>query len=130
MPIAAATDSFYVALQHGLYAVQISDSTGSCHSISNGVTVGVNELSNKAGISIYPNPFDESITITTPKGFLNPLGVEPMEIIIYDIASRKLMEEKFIGSLSLNTRPLSQGVYLYELRDRSGVIERGKLVKE
>jgi len=121
--IAGATDSFYVEHQSGTYSVQISDVTGGCHALSNGVTVGLIELSGSGGITIYPNPFDNQVTIVAKSR-------EPLEIVIYDIASKKIMEQKFTTSLSLNTRVLAKGVYLYEVKKENGVIERGKIVKD
>src|SRR6185369_15602951 len=61
-PIGGATDSFYVALQGGIYAVLIYDSIG-CSRQSIGVSVSVNEISEQAGIRIFPNPADNQITI-------------------------------------------------------------------
>ena len=53
-----------------------------------------------------------------------------VEIILYDIASRKLLQQKFNNSVSLDTEQLSKGIYLYELRNKNGVIKKGKVVKE
>jgi PKD repeat protein len=121
--IAGATDSFYVEHQSGTYSVQISDVTGGCHALSSGVAVGIIELSGGGGISIFPNPFDDLLTIQAKSS-------DPFEIVIYDIASQKIIQQKFTGSLSLNLRLLAKGVYIYEVKNGNGVIERGKIVKD
>jgi len=122
-PIAGATDSFYVAHQAGTYAIQITDVTGGCNSISNGVTLGVISLTDESGISFFPNPFHDKLTVVMK-------GNEQCEITLFDITSRELLHQRFKNSVSLNTEPLVQGVYLYEVRNKSGVIGNGLVVKD
>jgi hypothetical protein len=52
------------------------------------------------------------------------------EIIIYDIASGKLLQQTFINSVSINTSAFSKGIYFYEIRNKEGVVKKGKVVKE
>jgi hypothetical protein len=40
------------------------------------------------------------------------------------------LQQTFTNSISLNTESFSKGVYLYEVRNKNGVIKNGKLVKE
>jgi len=105
-PIAGATDSFYVEHQSGTYAVQITDSTGGCNSISNGVTVGVFEISRDGEIGIYPNPAEDELMINHPL-FMNGI------ISIYNVLGEKMMEEKFStrGRTALNIKEFASGVY-------------------
>jgi len=72
--------------------------------------------------SIFPNPTTNLLTITTT-------STKPSQIILYDIASRQLMQQKFIGSATLNIEGLAKGVYLYQVKDEKG-IKQGKVVKE
>jgi len=74
-------------------------------------------------ITVSPNPATNLLTITTTT-------TQPSEIILYDIASRQLMQEKFSGTATLNIEGLAKGVYLYEVRDEKGVVKQGKVVKE
>ena len=55
---------------------------------------------------------------------------EPSEIILYDLASRKLLQQKFINSVSLNTQELETGIYIYEVRNKDGLYKKGKVVKD
>ncbi|MEP7168848.1 MAG: T9SS type A sorting domain-containing protein [Bacteroidota bacterium] len=71
----------------------------------------------------YPNPVTNELNIKT---FDNGLS----EIIIYDIASRKLFQNIFSKSVSLNTEQLSKGIYFYEIKKKNGLIQKGKVVKE
>jgi len=83
----------------------------------------INDLSQNAIATVFPNPATNLLTITTTTS-------QPSEIILYDIASRKLMQQKFSGSAILNIENLAKGVYLYEVRDEKGVVKQGKVVKE
>jgi len=105
-PIAGATDSFYVEHQSGTYAVQITDSTGGCTSISNGVTVSVSELSGNGRISIYPNPVENELVI-------NHSLIMNGTISIYNVLGEKMLEEKISirGRTTLNLKQLASGVY-------------------
>jgi hypothetical protein len=79
------------------------------------------------GVAIAPNPFSNEINISCAAN-------EPSEIILYDITSRKLLQQTFTKSTSINTSQLSKGIYIYEVKNpdsyRGGMIENGKLVKE
>jgi len=87
------------------------------------------EISKDKVIVLYPNPFNDKLTIVAKS---SP-EYSGLEIIIYDIASKKLIQQKFASTLSLNTSLLAEGVYIYEIKNNTGlsggVIERGKIVK-
>jgi len=120
-PINGAAGSFYVATQPGTYAVMITNS--GCSVLSASVLASVDELNAVAGISIYPNPFDKLLTVAVK-------GNEECEIILFDVTSRELLHRSFVNSATINTEPFAKGVYLYELRNKNGVIGNGKVVKE
>jgi len=84
---------------------------------------GINDLPQNTIATIFPNPATNLLTITTT-------STQPSTIILFDIASRKLMEEKFSGTATLSIEGLAKGVYLYQVRDEKGVVSRGKVVKE
>ncbi len=52
-----------------------------------------------------------------------------MEFILYDISSRKILQQQFINAVTLNTEQLSAGIYNYELRSKSRIVKRGKIIK-
>ena len=84
-------------------------------------TVGINEI-NANEVTIYPNPIDDMFTVKTT----NPLS---SEIIIYDVVSKKLFQQTFTGSVSLNAKFLSKGIYFYQVRNNREMV-KGKIVKE
>jgi hypothetical protein len=82
----------------------------------------IEEQNQKDAIKIYPNPINDKLIIA-----IN--NKEFSEIILYDVASRKLLQQHFTNSTSLNTEQLAKGIYIYEVRDKNGVMKKGKVVK-
>ncbi|HKR05208.1 MAG TPA: T9SS type A sorting domain-containing protein [Bacteroidia bacterium] len=89
--------------------------------------VGINEFSPSEWANLFPNPFSDKLNITIHDHELS-------EIILYDIASRKLLQQKFTHTVTLNTSQLAKGIYIYEVRNpdshRGGLVKKGKIVKE
>ncbi len=73
-------------------------------------------------VQIYPNPFADQLNV-----YINT--EEPAEILVYDISSRKLLQQSFVGLTTLNTGQLASGLYLYEVRTEAGICKQGKIVK-
>jgi len=86
-------------------------------------TVGIHTPDFQNEEYLFPNPVTNELNIITNTTVLS-------EIILYDITSIKLLQQEFINSASLNTEHLIKGIYLYEVRNKNGVIKRGKIVKE
>jgi hypothetical protein len=100
--------------------VNIAFSYGSC----NDSTLSVNSYySSMTDFIFFPNPFSDILNITANKG-------ESTEIILYDIASRKILEQKFVNYVSINTEQFAKGIYIYEVRDKNGLYKKGKVVKD
>jgi hypothetical protein len=72
---------------------------------------------------IFPNPFQNFLTVISKSN-------EPSEIILYDLAMRKLQQQTFVNNVNLNTDAFAKGVYIYEIRNHEGTFSRGKVVKE
>ncbi|MEP7168458.1 MAG: T9SS type A sorting domain-containing protein [Bacteroidota bacterium] len=77
----------------------------------------------KLTIEIYPNP-------TLFELFVSMNINEPLEFKLYDVTSRKLLSKKFIASYKINTEQFPNGVYLYEVYSKDGLIKNGKIIKE
>ena len=90
-------------------------------SLTISTAISSNEIA-KNTIGIFPNPFSNKINITSTKN-------ENMEIILYDVISKIILQQKFTNSVSLNTEELSKGIYIYEVRNKNGVIKNGKILK-
>jgi hypothetical protein len=83
---------------------------------------GINEV-NENGVNLFPNPFTTQLNITTTNN-------DQSKIILYDITSKIIIQQKFTGSVSLNTEQLKKGIYLFEIRNKNGIIKKGEIIKE
>lgn len=81
---------------------------------------GIN-YSSENNSEIFPNPFSNKLNVSV-------IGIQS-EIIIYDLSSRKLLQQKFLNSACINTEKLAKGIYVYEIRKGNNVIKKGKAVK-
>ncbi len=87
-----------------------------------GLTVGIPALKKEnVSVEVYPNPATNLLTVTTNNS-------EQSTIIIYDLLSRKLMEEAFTNAVTLNIESLSKGIYMYEVKGKKEVLKNGKLI--
>lgn len=88
-----------------------------------GCNTGVNEIKVNSLIKLFPNPMSDKLNVTSSSN-------ELLEIIIYDVASRKILQQKFANSVTLSIEQLAKGIYIYEIRDRNGLCKKGKVVKD
>ncbi len=86
-------------------------------------STGIVEPGNDIVINLFPNPFNDELNI---QGNTN----EKMEITLYDVASRKILEKQFVENLTVNTKHFESGVYLYEIKNDRGVVKTGKVIKD
>ncbi len=116
-----ATDSVYSITQNGNYSVIVTNSWG-CEA-SNAYTAvfsGISETNSSLGLSIYPNPVTNELTISSP---LLSIGVE---IKIFDLIGKDVLKTKLLSpasSLQLSTEDLNPGVYFLEIKsgDKKGI---------
>jgi len=86
-------------------------------------TSSVMETKQNAGVILYPDPVPEKLNIKT--------DVEGrLEITIYDIAYRKILQKSFINSTVLNMKQLEKGFYLVQIKNNQRIIFKGKVIKE
>ncbi len=83
----------------------------------------IDEKADNVNVEIYPNPVTDKINITAKRN-------ERIEFVLYDVTGRRTIQQSFIKSTSLNTEQLAKGIYLYEVRNKNGVIKKGKVVKD
>ncbi|HKR03690.1 MAG TPA: T9SS type A sorting domain-containing protein [Bacteroidia bacterium] len=87
-----------------------------------GNLLSVSDNLSHLGSSVYPNPFNSALNI-----FID--DDDNFEVIIYDLLSRKLLQQEFTRTIVINTEQLAKGIYLYEVRNKNGVMKKGKIVK-
>jgi hypothetical protein len=84
--------------------------------------VGISDFDNTQQISIYPNPFNSKLIISIDDN-------EELEVILYDIAARELLQQIFTNTITINTEQLPTGIYFLELKNKNGIIKNGKVIK-
>ena len=94
--------------------------------VYNDGTVGIDETVTNNNVSIYPNPFNNHVTVT---------GLDANEnytVRLTDIAGREIFSRKTLPSgnqLHLDMPSLSSGIYLLQVQDNKQVVTH-KLVRE
>jgi hypothetical protein len=86
-------------------------------------STGINKMNQNISVNIYPTIFNQILNIK-----INNTQIST--IILSDITSREIMQLKFTNSVTLSTELLAKGIYLYEVRNKNGVIKKGKVVKD
>ena len=77
----------------------------------------------KSKVSVYPNPFNENLNISTENG-----GV----VNFYDLSGKLVATSVLMkGTNSLNKSSLAKGVYIYQIRNTIGEsLSSGKVIKK
>jgi hypothetical protein len=89
----------------------------------NSKTVGINEAGKVNEVVLFPNPFTMKVNITSNTN-------ELCEVILYDATLRKIFNHSFTNSISVNTEKFAKGIYFYEVKNKSGIIKKGKVAKD
>jgi Secretion system C-terminal sorting domain len=84
-------------------------------------SVGIKELNSVYNVTVFPNPTKDNLTISVDKA-----GV--FDITIVDIMNREKQTKQFENSTSLNLQALDKGIYFYELRKKTELIKKGKII--
>ncbi len=93
-------------------------------------STGIDEISNKIDLKIYPNPFAQNVTID----YSLPLS-ETLDVLLFNISGRLektiLSGKQEIGNhrISLNAEDLSSGNYLLYIKTDDGIVVK-KIIKQ
>lgn len=125
----AAQNLLFTPAQSGTYDVKLL-ATNACgtDSVVKSITfirVGVNEVLNKIGFSIYPNPFSTTATIKIEQATMYSNLVFEM----FDMAGRKVTTKLLVNAeTTLNKGDVANGVYMYKVTNGSETLATGRLV--
>jgi len=115
---------YFQPIIHGYNAYYLFDDVCvSIDSLTCNLSVGINEGRRIDNFAIFPNPFSDKIIITTKEN-------EFVEFILFDVTGAKILSQFFKKLTSINTGPLAKGIYIYEVRNNNGLINKGKIVKD
>lgn len=96
--------------------------SGSLHNFSsNCEPVAISEVSSDK-INIYPNPTNSTLHV---------IGTSLTNTFyLYNFLGQQKLQHTFTNSTTINIEQLTNGIYLYELRNSKGVTQTGKIVKQ
>jgi hypothetical protein len=102
---------------HQLYYIY-TDANGCAASATHTVVVdpctGITEEVNADGISIFPNPFSTTLTITR-------ISADDVTVNLFDSEGRLVMSKQTSGNkIEVETATLANGIYSLQLTDASG----------
>ena len=133
----AAFDSGTAKVGHYLNGSWLEENSGSV--LNNNITAtGISSFSpfavmnfgalaasdfSKSKVSVYPNPFNENLNISTENGGL---------VHFYDLSGKLVSTSVLMkGTNSLNKSSLAKGVYIYQIRNTIGeILSSGKVIKK
>lgn len=75
-----------------------------------------------ANISIYPNPAVENVTITLPP------NTNKAELFIHTVQGQLLSRTQLIGTQTITTSNLTNGLYLFVIQSNGEIIGREKVI--
>ena len=83
----------------------------------------LSEENNLHSVNTYPNPFSETLTITSSLK-------SSCEVIIYDLSLNVVSVYDFTNSIDIDTRFFEPGLYFYKVTNKEGEFKSGKLLKQ
>src|SRR5207244_4002551 len=87
--IIGATGTSYVATQSGNYNVEVIDENGCAIAVGINAIIGLNDFKLNLYFNLYPNPVNNSLTISMLQAF------HKSDIVIHDMLGRKLFHKTF-----------------------------------
>ncbi|MFI5220641.1 MAG: T9SS type A sorting domain-containing protein, partial [Bacteroidia bacterium] len=117
-PIIFGNDSLLLVGQENVFVAKVLPGNLCPDTIT-----AVNEFENMNNFIVFPNPFNDNLIIKAKTD-------RQLEIILYDILSRKLLQRNFTSTTTINTEQLASGLYIYEVRNKNGIIANGKVIKQ
>lgn len=72
---------------------------------------------------VFPNPFSGQVTFEIADN-------EPATVSLCNFFGQQLIAQSFTNSTTINTEQLANGIYFYELKNASGILKTGKLLKQ
>lgn len=121
LPVTLTATSAIAGIPIAMPVTTVYSDMASCSTSS--PPFSVNENKPLSGISVYPNPAGDHLSIDAGTW-------EILDLRLYDFSSKELVHQSFNHSLMLMTGQLSKGIYLYRISNRSGAVKSGIIVKQ
>jgi len=86
-------------------------------------STGIIQPGTKSDVIIYPNPCVNELQLNSSSSF-------PVQLIVYSVDGKKVMDKTFIDKTTFAADFLPAGIYYYEMTDNKNEVRRGKLIKQ
>lgn len=86
------------------------------------IDVGISDQKENNEFALHPNPCHNSFYISVDRD-------DQLNISIYNSMSKKVVDQVFTRSKTVDTEHLSSGIYFYQIQSETGLINTGKLIK-
>jgi hypothetical protein len=83
----------------------------------------VEEIIPHAGVTLFPNPVNDHFTLSNN-------DKQAAELVLFDMTGRIIFNKEFVRNIKVDTKSYADGVYFYQVKNKSGQISAGKFVKQ
>lgn len=104
-----------------------------CNLLSTGLNcsppVFIQETQENNEINIYPNPVENTLTVQ----FSSTTNANENDIFcVFDITGKLILKTTVLPLIenAINTEEIANGMYVFELKNKQEVLQRGKLIKQ
>ena len=111
---------FWNKQSHAFSSILISDMQTGLYVFSGAFPLAVNNLEPATSL-IFPNPAKNQFTITNKSA---------TSIMLYDVFGKIVLQQGLYSGKTIKRRNLSSGMYFYCLKNKKGIIEKGKVIFE
>ena len=101
-------------------SILVSDMQTGLYVFSGSFPLAIDNLEKVTSL-VFPNPAQNQFTITNKSA---------ASIILYDVFGKKVLQENLSNSQIIKRKNLSSGMYFYCLKNKKGIIEKGKVIFE
>lgn len=132
VPISGETGQTYVVTANGDYWVVYTDINGCASINSDTVTVtgiGVSEMENKYGFSIYPNPNDGIFSLNLSLTQSADIKIEMMDVIGKTIITESYSDMNGSFRRSFDQSHLPKGIYLVRVKINNETITKRLIIR-
>lgn len=113
------------ALSTTAMTATVNDLPVNCAGTGTVVVTSLQKLNAYTGLTVYPNPFSNSLTVDLDAS--NDLT--DLVMIIYTMDGREVLKANILNSsVHIKTDSLTSGIYFYKILGANSVVQSGKLV--
>jgi uncharacterized delta-60 repeat protein len=129
-PMAGATSQTLVYVTNGNYYVQVTNALG-CSTVSTLINindVGISEAESAAAMNVYPNPFNDELTIELDLAKAGNVKISMMNIAGQAVYTEEISQRTGVYKKQLSMKEQAKGIYYLQVITDDAVINK-KVIK-